>query len=545
MNEEKLQPNISVILPVFNGAKTLSNTLRSLINQTYNNYELIICNDGSTDNSEEIINSFKIKNIKVIKNNVNKGLGYTLNKLIKNINSNSKYIAMAEQDDYYYPDRLLLQYEYMERYQNVGLVSGIADHWDGTKITTKFPGLLVKGQQYPAGVDFFKFNYREQCKVVNSCMMIRKSIHQKYLLTFTIKYPSISVDWDYILRFSLIADIGGLNQSLVRLDRRPNRNSLTMNGELKNKVARKLIKDFYDEFPQIIKRVDYTYALATQKYLELFNKKYFIRIIELSKLLFFDPSKRRFINKSKAIFIKPIKRIIPERKKLFDRLAWFLSKKKFTKAFQLTDLNDIYNFSLSFVGYGYYDRISMSQKKNEIIKLAEVIVDLKPKIIVEIGTRKGGTLFIWSRIINAEKIISIDLPEGRFGGGYPMQKQKLYKYFTHDKKTEMHLIQNNSHSEFTLNKVQRILDTKKIDFLFIDGDHSYEGVKLDFELYRPFVKAGGIIVFHDIVANCTSHYEGDSIEVPRFWNEIKTKYSYEEVIENVNQRSMGIGILIV
>ena len=58
MNEEKLQPEISIILPVFNGAKTLSNTLKSLINQTYNNYELIICNDGSTDNSEEIINSF-------------------------------------------------------------------------------------------------------------------------------------------------------------------------------------------------------------------------------------------------------------------------------------------------------------------------------------------------------------------------------------------------------------------------------------------------------------------------------------------------------
>ena len=62
MNGEKLQPGISIILPVFNGAKTLSNTLKSLINQTYNNYELIICNDGSTDNSEEIINSFKNHN---------------------------------------------------------------------------------------------------------------------------------------------------------------------------------------------------------------------------------------------------------------------------------------------------------------------------------------------------------------------------------------------------------------------------------------------------------------------------------------------------
>lgn len=294
MNEEKLQPDISIILPVFNGAKTLSNTLKSLINQTYNNYELIICNDGSTDNSEEIINSFKVKNIKVIKNNVNKGLGYTLNKLINNINSNSKYIAMAEQDDYYYPDRLLLQFEYMERYQNVGLVSGIADHWDGTQITSRFPGLLLKGQQYPTGVDFFKFNYREQCKVVNSCMMIRRSIHQKYLLTFTIKYPSISVDWDYILRFSLVAPIAGIQHSLVRLDRSVNRNSLTSNTHLKYQTARKLIDDIFKEFPLILDQMDYNYALSTQLYLELSNKKYFSRIVSIIKIFFIDPDFSRF-----------------------------------------------------------------------------------------------------------------------------------------------------------------------------------------------------------------------------------------------------------
>ena len=187
----------------------------------------------------------------------------------------------------------------------------------------------------------------------------------------------------------------------------------------------------------------------------------------------------------------------------------------------------------------------MSQKKTEIIKLAEIVKDLHPRVIVEIGTRKGGTLFMWSRISRAHKIISIDLPMGSFGEGYPIQKQKLYKYFTLDKSTEMHLIQYDSHSEITINKVKKILQSKKIDFLFIDGDHSYEGVKIDFELYSPFVKTGGIIAFHDIVTNSTSHYEADSIEVPRFWNEIKTKYRYEEIIENVNQRSMGIGIIFV
>ena len=543
--KEHQNPIISILLPTFNGQSTVVQTIKSLLSQTFTNFELLICDDGSNDRTIDLINEISDGRIRFFQNENNIGLAGTLNKLIQRSDPKSKYIAMAEHDDFYYSGRLELQKDFLDSNPQYGMVSGIADHWDGNLITMKFPGLLVNGNSYPSGINMFKLNYREQLKVVNSCMMFRKSIFHNNKMSWSEIYPGISVDWDYILRFSLISNIGGLNQPLVRLDRRPNRNSLTNNNELKNQVSRKLIKEFYDEFPQILKREDYAYALATQKYLELSNKKYFIRIIKLLKLFFFDPSKTRFINKSKEILLKPIKRIIPERKIIFDRLAWFLSKKKFTKAFQLTDLNDIYNFSLSFVGYGFYDRVSMSQREDEIIKLAKVIVELNPKIVVEIGTRKGGTLFTWSRIINAEKIISIDLPEGRFGGGYPIKKQKLYKYFAHDKKTEIHLIQDDSHSGNTLNKVQRILDTEKIDFLFIDGDHSYEGVKLDFELYRPFVKAGGIIALHDIVTNTTSHYEADSIEVPKFWNEIKIKYRYEEVIENVNQRSMGIGILFV
>ena len=187
----------------------------------------------------------------------------------------------------------------------------------------------------------------------------------------------------------------------------------------------------------------------------------------------------------------------------------------------------------------------MSQKKTEIIKLAKIVKDLHPRIIVEIGTRKGGTLFMWSRISRAHKIISIDLPMGPFGEGYPIQKQKLYKYFTFDKSTEMHLIQYDSHSEITINKVKKILQSKKIDFLFIDGDHTYEGVKLDFELYSPFVRDGGIIAFHDIVKNTTLHIDADKIEVPVFWNEIKTQYKNTEIIENLEQKSMGIGLLFI
>jgi len=80
-----------------------------------------------------------------------------------------------------------------------------------------------------------------------------------------------------------------------------------------------------------------------------------------------------------------------------------------------------------------------------------------------------------------------------------------------------------------------------LDFLFIDGDHSYEGVKKDFEMYSPLVKKEGIIAFHDIAPNGISELTGG---VPRFWKEIEKKNCHQEIINNQNQEGFGIGVLI-
>ena len=85
--------------------------------------------------------------------------------------------------------------------------------------------------------------------------------------------------------------------------------------------------------------------------------------------------------------------------------------------------------------------------------------------------------------------------------------------------------------------------------MFIDGDHSYGGVKKDFELYSPLVNKSGMIAFHDIIPDFqtrygkrTGNYAGD---VPIFWNEIKKFYRYEEIFISPKQDGLGIGILYV
>lgn len=178
------------------------------------------------------------------------------------------------------------------------------------------------------------------------------------------------------------------------------------------------------------------------------------------------------------------------------------------------------------------------QFKEELLQLAQEIEIMKPEIIVEIGTANGGTLFMASRLasINA-LIISIDLPGGEFGGGYPDWKIPIYKSFARKNQT-IELVRENSHSDQTFEKLQNLLNGQKIDYLFVDGDHTYEGAKMDFEKYRTLVKKGGKIGFHDIVIHKES-----KCDVYKLWNEVKKNYEYQEFVNDWEQNCFGIGLI--
>lgn len=263
---------VSVILPIYNGEETLAETLKSLVAQYFQDFELVACIDGSNDNSLEILESFRDKfpKLTILQNEENLGLGPTMNRLVAN--TIGEYIAVAEQDDYYYPNRLQLQVDVLDSKKDIGLVSGIAEFWNGEKVTFKFPGILVHGNQYPVGKELFLLNYIEQTKIVNSCMMFRKSIHHKYGLYFSQHYPNIPIDWAYFLRFSLISKIHGLHEVLVRLDRSSSRNSITQKKELNHKANRELLRNFFYEYPDLINKKIYKQALRTQKKIELSSK---------------------------------------------------------------------------------------------------------------------------------------------------------------------------------------------------------------------------------------------------------------------------------
>jgi hypothetical protein len=86
-----------------------------------------------------------------------------------------------------------------------------------------------------------------------------------------------------------------------------------------------------------------------------------------------------------------------------------------------------------------------------------------------------------------------------------------------------------------------------LDILFIDGDHSYEGVKADFLAYSSMVRPGGLIAFHDIVSDNEARGRAKSLAwsggVPRFWNELKHLFDAAEYVENPEQDGYGIGVI--
>jgi cephalosporin hydroxylase len=193
----------------------------------------------------------------------------------------------------------------------------------------------------------------------------------------------------------------------------------------------------------------------------------------------------------------------------------------------------------TLVDYAFAHCIRPDQIRAELIEVMKVVGSLRPATALEIGTHSGGSLFLLCRLAASEAtIVSLDLPGGRFGGGYAAVKGPLYKRFA-GKRQSLHLVREDSHKPETLDRLKTILGTAPLDYLFIDGDHSYGGVKQDFEMYSPLVRKRGLVVLDDIAGTGV----GWGCGVPKFWKEIKGCYTHREIIADPKQEGHGAGLL--
>jgi predicted O-methyltransferase YrrM len=183
--------------------------------------------------------------------------------------------------------------------------------------------------------------------------------------------------------------------------------------------------------------------------------------------------------------------------------------------------------------------IAVQQVPSEIVEFAILAAERKARTTLEIGTSRGGSLFILCRLAAPDgTIISVDMPGAGYGEAYTPAHARLFQLFP-SKGQSLSLVKADSHHPGTRRRVEDLLNGKQVELLFIDGDHSYEGVKKDFEMYSPLVADGGMIAFHDIAV----HTKFANCEVDRFWNEVKQNYRHREIIDDTKQGWAGIGIL--
>lgn len=187
--------------------------------------------------------------------------------------------------------------------------------------------------------------------------------------------------------------------------------------------------------------------------------------------------------------------------------------------------------------------VGADQKLGELSPFISFLKRRVLRTVVEIGTRKGGTFFVWCQVAEPDAlIVSIDLPGGAFGGGYEETEIPVFRSYAQPEQ-DLYFLRVDSHEPATRRDLLGILNGREIDFLMIDGDHTYSGVRQDFELYAPLVKNRGLIAFHDIAY----HDQVPRCQVDRFWNEVKTEYRHREFVSEGEERSWGnwggIGVL--
>lgn len=177
------KPLISVILPVYNAEKYLEESIDSILKQSYDHFELIIINDGSTDNSTSIIQKYKDKRIRSEHLNKNSGLIHVLNfglSLAK-----GEYVARMDADDICRPDRLAIQLQYIQK-KNVDIVGSYIIHKGGSGKVVKFPH---KNEDIKASMLFGN-------PMVHPAILFKRKLIDQHLFHY-------STDWKHVEDYEL------------------------------------------------------------------------------------------------------------------------------------------------------------------------------------------------------------------------------------------------------------------------------------------------------------------------------------------------------
>ena len=196
-------PKISILLPIFNGAKTLHRCVHSLLAQSFSSFEIVAIDDGSSDQSLQLMKSFVDPRIRSYRNKINRGLADTLNKAMQL--SRGEFFARMDQDDSCHRTRLEKQINFLSDNPLVGLVgTGIQIYEKNQKTCSR---LYPKTHQQIKGTMIFG----SPC--AHSTLMFRRKIYD-HGIRYCAKYE-FSEDWKFLYDCSKKYNLHNLRKILL------------------------------------------------------------------------------------------------------------------------------------------------------------------------------------------------------------------------------------------------------------------------------------------------------------------------------------------
>lgn len=298
---------ISIVMATYNRANFLPDTINNLLSQTYANFEIVVVDDASTDETPEVMALLAEKNgkIRYFRNEVNKGPGYTRNFGVKM--AKGKFIAIADDDDWYEPRRLDIQLESCIKYK-ADLVFSPIKLMDGDREIGSFPTFMKKYKEPVFLDEFFYKLYYDGNRIPNMAILGPKE-------TF-VNFPYheehyVGEDWYMFLKLAYAnSKILALPEPLVKVNRSPGHKHLVKKIKLVHKLDKAILKIIYKE----LKLPKDIYYRALSNYL-IREARYFQGITGLKKWMaslyynFSNKGNKRYLDLLKNNLKKKISKI--------------------------------------------------------------------------------------------------------------------------------------------------------------------------------------------------------------------------------------------
>ena len=231
-------PLVSVFIPVYNSENYISDTLESILNQTYENLEILIVDDGSTDRSVEKIRQYRDVRIRLLQNGENRGIPFTRNVGLQE--ARGKYVAIMDSDDIAYPERIERQVAYLETHEEIDAVGSFYIQFGG-RFRKRVKSRFVDHEELRIMLLFYN-------PIANPSVMLRKSSLEKRNLRYHEEY-FVAQDYQLWSQLSKTGKIEIMPEFLLKyrfghenISKRSNRDKLSRRKALIDAIHKDLIE---------------------------------------------------------------------------------------------------------------------------------------------------------------------------------------------------------------------------------------------------------------------------------------------------------------